>query len=412
VIELTIEEARRLAIVKQRLGAKQPKPTFAGIRDVARDLRAIQIDPINVVDRTQNLVVRSRLGNFDRKLLDRLTWKEKFLFTYWAHAASFVLTEDLPLHRYRMKSAYSADAEWTRRAKAWMETNRKLRDHILRTLKRKGPLRARDIEDISAESWQSSGWTAERNVDRMLSMLWVTGKILITGREGIERVWDLTTRWLPEWAPKGTMTERQVVDTAAQLSLKALGVGTPQHIKEHFIRGDYPGLPQALDRLEKKQLVHRARITGVDGRPLPGKWYLHCDDLALTKKLDATATPRTTLLSPFDNLICDRKRTELLWDFHYRIEIYVPKAQRKFGYYSLPILHHDELIGRVDSKADRKEGVLTVNALHFEPGVKPAKETGKAVSGALHELAGFVADGNLKLPSSVVPRAWRPVVNI
>jgi uncharacterized protein YcaQ len=293
-----------------------------------------------------------------------------------------------------------------------METNRKLRDHILRTLRRQGPLRARDIEDISAESWQSSGWTAERNVDRMLSMLWVMGKILIAGREGIERVWDLTTRWLPEWAPTGVMTEKQVVETAAQHSLRALGVATPQHIKEHFIRGGYPGLPEALGRLEKKQLVRRALVTGADGKPLPGKWYLHADDLALTKKLDPSATPRTTLLSPFDNLICDRKRTELLWDFHYRIEIYVPKAQRKYGYYSLPILHRDRLIGRIDPKADRKRGVLVINSLHFEPKVSADRETGAAVSGAIRELADFVAGGNVELASAVVPRPWRAVVKV
>ena len=410
IIELTVEEARRLAIVKQRLGKPQPKPTAAGLRQVARDLRAIQFDPINVVDRTQNLTFRSRVGTFDRAVLDRLLWEEKFLFSYWAHAASFVLTEDLPIHRYRMRHVYDGDFDWTRKAKAWMVENRSLRNHIVRKLEREGPQRARDFEDRSTEGWRTSGWNEGRNVGRMLDMLWLMGKIVIAGRVGIDRVWDLTDRWLPEWAPKDRLTQRQVLETAVQYSLKALGVATPQHIKEHFISGDYPGLAAVLRSLEKKGLIHPARVLDAEGKPLPGKWYIHDDDLRTAAKLGPEITPRTTLLSPFDNLIRNRKRTELMFDFHYRIEIYVPKTQRKYGYYSLPILHHDRLIGRVDPKVDRTRGVLVVNSLHFEPGISPDPEIGGSVADAIAELADFVADGNLELKPSVVPRPWRSLI--
>lgn len=405
-IELGIDDARRLAVVKQRLGTEQAPPTAAGLREIARSLRVFQLDPIAVVDRAQHLILWSRLGNHERALLDRAWWRDKFLFSYWAHAASLVLTEDLPLHRYRMKQMSSGDGGWGKQALGWIETNRRLKNHVLRELRAKGPLRVRDLQDVSEEPWRSSGWTSERNVARMLDILWLIGKVVIAGREGADRVWDLTDRWLPDSAPKRALTRTRFLETAAQISLKALGVATLQQVKEHFVPSSYGGIQQVFEGLLRSGKIVEAEVRGPGG-PLKGRWFIHRDDVAVLGDLVPGSTARTTLLCPFDNLIRNRKRTELLFDFHYRIEIYVPEAERKYGYYSMPILHRDRLIGRVDPKADRKSRVLRVNSLHFEPGVDPDRSIANQVSGALEDLARFTTGGTLDLSSKVVPRGWR-----
>lgn len=407
-IELSLEQARRLAVTAQRLAGPTPAADLEGLKEVARDIRVVQIDPINVVAHTQLLVLRSRVGNFDRGLLDRLMWDERFLFHYFAHAASLVLTEDYPLFRYWMRRPFDPSESWGRRILEWMEVNSALRDHILRSLRRNGPLRRRDFEDRSVVPWRSSGWNEAMNISRMLEFLWAQGKIVIAGRAGHERLWELAPRWFPEWTPRRSMSERQVVGTAAQIALRCLGVGTPRHIREHFTRHLYPNLPHVLEALERRGAIRRVVVRGPEAA-LPGKWYIPRDRV---DQIDALAGDdwggRTTLLSPFDNLICDRARTEMLFDFHYRIEIYVPKDQRKFGYYALPILHGSRLIGRVDATVDRARDVLMVNAIHAEPGVPGGRDTGHAVAGAVQELADFVSSGHLGVRRAGIAKQWRP----
>jgi uncharacterized protein len=214
----------------------------------------------------------------------------------------------------------------------------------------------------------------------------------------------MAERWLLAWAPTRRPPEREVVRLAAQRSLRALGVATARDIDRHFTQGRYPGLAAVLAGLERSGRVERVRLAA-DGAEWPGPWYVHADDLALLERLEAGDwRPRTTLLSPFDNLIIDRERTQRLFGFHYRMEIYVPKAARRYGYYVLPVLHGDRLVGRVDPAMDRSRGRLVVHAVHAEPDT-PA-EAGPAVAAALVELAAFLgADGvELRRPP---PPVWR-----
>jgi uncharacterized protein YcaQ len=406
-IELTLEQVRNLAIRKQRLHDGSTKATKTGIKDVSRSLRVIQIDPIAAVDRTQNLVLWSRLGPYDRKHFEQLQWKDKFFFPFWGHAASLLLTEDLPLQRWRMKTPWiNQSSVWKERVVGWMEENKALRNHILRELRKHGTRKTRDFKDVSIRSWRSEGWNEAQNVGRMLDFLWLFGKVTIVGREGVERIWALMDDWLPDDAPRESFPIKKAVEISTQHALRALGAATAPHIKEHYTRWSYPDLPGVLDGLARKGLAFPVMVMK-DDKSLPGKWFIHADDVA---EIDRPLPEGTTLLSPFDNLIADRKRTELLWDFHFRIEIYVPKAKRKYGYYALPILHGDKLIGAVDSTTDRAAGVLRLNALHFEPKVKPTKKIGAGVSAALQRLADFVAEGNLEITPDAIPKAWRRVV--
>jgi uncharacterized protein len=397
--------ARRLFLSRQRLSG--PRPSAAGpeaVMATAADLASLQLDPISVVARSHLLVLWSRLGGYDPADLEALLWRERRLFEYWAHAAAIVCTQDLPIHSLLMRRYPSDRNAQNRRLRAWLAANQALRRSILRQLRTSGPLPTRALEDRAQASWQSSGWTAGRNVDRMLDVLWTQGRVMVAGRQGQQRVWDLAERWLPDWAPTRRPPERQVVRLAAQRSLRALGVATARDIDRHFTAGRYPGLPTVLAGLEREGRAERVRVAN-DGTEWPGPWYVHADDLPLLERLEAGDwQPRTTLLSPFDNLIIDRQRTQRLFGFHFRMEIYVPRAARRYGYYVLSVLHGDRLIGRVDPAMDRRRGRLVVNAVHAEPDAPAA--AGPGVAAALGELAAFLgADGvELRQPP---PERWR-----
>lgn len=397
--------ARRLAISKQRLAGARPPATPEGILEMVRDLRCLQLDPISAVTRSHLLVLWSRLGGYDPADLDTLLWQERALFEYWAHCASIVLTEDYQLHQAEMTSYGTGSSPGASRLQAWIAENAPMRDRILAEIERTGPLLSRHFEDEAIRGWPSRGWTGGRNVSRMLDYLWISGQIMVAGRVGGQKLWDLTERCLPPCTPRDPLPEHEVVRRAVQHSLSALGVAKAAHITQHFTRGRYPGLASVLRELEHDGHVARVEIRGEDGT-WAGPWYVLTSDLPLLDSIqNGDWTPRTTLLSPFDNLICDRKRTEMLWDFHYRVEIYLPRPQRRYGYYVLPILHGDRLIGRVDPLMDRAQGRLLINALHAEPDAPRDDATTRAIGTALEELATFLGVRELAYAGRM-PTGW------
>ncbi len=372
-----------------------------------RDLGCLQIDPISVVARSPLLVLWSRLGAYDPAHLDALLWRERKLFEYWAHCASIVLTEDYPIHHALMRHYVADDSPWSRRVRQWIKDNDTLRRAILTRIRRDGPLPARELAEdgIAPQAWVSTGWTSGRNVSRMLDFLWMQGKIMVAGREGLQKIWDLSARCLPESTPRERTPERDVVRIAAERSLRALGVATARQISQHFIRGRYPGLQGVLAKLEAEGRIERAQIVdAARGAVWRGEWYIHTDDVLRLERLARDWQPRTTLLSPFDNLICDRARTNLLFDFDYTIEIYVPAAKRKYGYYVLPILRGDRLIGRIDPTMDRANARLTINAVYAERDAP--KSAARAVADAVGDLAAFLGAKEI-VYTRRVPPAWK-----
>jgi uncharacterized protein YcaQ len=399
---ISVQTAKRLAITKQRLAGPRPSPGRDGIMEVARDLGCLQLDPISVVARSHLLVLWSRLGRFDLADLDTLLWEERRLFEYWAHRASIVLTEDYAIHSWLMRRYPRPVYSHGRRTAEWLEANGTLRRHVLAQLRRRGPLRSRDLEDRSHRPWRSGGWTNERNVSRMLDVLWTQGKVMVAGRMGLEKTYDLADKLLPQWTPRERLSDREVSRRAAQRSLKALGVATVRNIDNHFTLNRYPDLLGTLSRLQREGRIERVHLGG-----LPGEWYLHADDLPLVDRIEAGEwEPRTTLLSPFDNLIYERDRAELLFGFRFRTEIYLPKAKRQYGYYLLPILHGDRLIGRVDAAMDRGARRLVVKSIHAEPGAPEGSRIGRAVGGALRDLAVFLGASGIDV-TGPAPEPWR-----
>ena len=395
-VNLSLQDARRIAIRAQRLAGPRPPATAEGLMHIARSIRVIQIDSIAVAGApTQYLVPFSRLGPYDRAILDRLVFVDRRLFHYLAHAASLVLTEDFPIFATTMRPYSKRTDKWALRAAEWMEANARLRQQVLNAIRRRGPLRSRDLEDTATEHWQSSGWTAGRNVNQMLERLWVEGEITVVGRDGNQRLWDLANRWFPAWTPRKRLSAKARSDRAVELSLKALGVATERQVYEHFTRWAYDDLKGSVQRLVDRGDVLPATMGGRRG------FYLHRDHV---DHKGAPWSGRTVLLSPFDNLIADRKRTKLFFDFDFGIEIYVPAAKRKRGYYALPILSGDRLIGSADVRFDRSARRLVVERLLFEEGFGMTA----AVQRAIDELETFVSADGAGAASTKSPRARLP----
>jgi uncharacterized protein YcaQ len=378
---LSLGEARRLAVRSQHLAGAPAPSGIDRMRQVLRGLRVLQIDPVNVVARSHLLVLWSRLGGFDRDDLDTLLWQERWLFEYWAHAASIVLTEDYPIHRVMMRAYGTIENQ---RMREWLAANDDFRRYVLDRLRDAGPLPGEAIEDRSTLSWTSTGWTNGRNVDRMLDFLWKQGVVTVAGRDGLRRLWGLA-----DFPAAADLPREESVTLAAGHALRALGVGRARDVERHFTIGRYPGLD-----LERMEWARPVRVEGGSEQ-----WWVHRDALGL---LDEQWRPRTTLLSPFDNLICDRDRTERLWDFVYRNEIYVPKHKRRFGSYVMPVLAGERLIGRVVPRMDRKRGELVVEGVFAEDACAGSMADAP-VAAAVESLASFAGAGSVRYASPWAP---------
>jgi len=326
---VSLAEARRIAVRSQLLDGSAD-----GVLETVRRLGFLQLDPISAVAPPQELVLWSRLGPHDRGELDRLLWEERKLVEWRAFLWPI---EDLPLLRARMRRGVNKNA------REFLAANRVFRRHVLRELEAHGPLLSREIEDHRSMRREDHQWWGARKMGLMLDILAARGEVAVVGRRGKQRVWDLAERWYPE-TEKVSWPEAQKL--LAEKRFRALGV-----------------------RLEK------------------GRWRAHPD------AMDGSVPNRVAFLSPFDRLIHDRARTEALWDFYYRLEMYVPKAKREYGYYVLPILQGDRLVGCIEPVHDKKAGVLRVHGVWWEPGVRPVP-----LDEPLRRLAQFVGATQVEAP--------------
>jgi uncharacterized protein len=403
VLKVAPSAIRRLAVRNQRLAGPAPRatPSAQDLLETVKALRCLQLDPTAVVARNHLLVLFSRHGAFDETLFEELAYQRRDLFEYWAHEASYVLSEDLPIHRYAMKPPEGG--AWRAKQNHWWDTEAEFRTHILERLEEAGPLRAGDIEDRASVDWRREfdGWTHARNVARMLDLMWVRGHTGISRREGAQRVWDLMARCLPESAPREQLSDEEVTYRAAPYAIRALGAGRLPHIRAHFTRNRYPHLPTVLERLRKDGVVERIEVDG-----LGDDWWILAEDL---ETLDtAEFKPRTVLLSPFDNLLCDRARTEALFGFFHRLEIYVPKPKRRWGYFVLPVLDGEKLVARIDLAMDRKRNVLSAIEVHKEPSAPRGKRLPAAIRKELERLAAW--RGATAIEVRTAPPEWLKVL--
>ncbi|HJQ52156.1 MAG TPA: crosslink repair DNA glycosylase YcaQ family protein [Gaiellaceae bacterium] len=309
-VPVSLEEARRMAVRAQWLNG-----SARGVLATVRRLGFLQLDPISSVSPPQHLVLWSRLGPFDTQKLDRLVWKERKLVEW---DAFLYPVEDLPILRAFMRRR---DRPTDRYILSWLKEHATFRRYVLKELRERGPLLSREIEDAPGHKRDEHVWWGQRKMGLMLECLAARGEVAVVGRNGKQRMWDLAERWYPETETLPLPKARRLYE---QKRFKALGV--------------------RLDR---------------------GRLFAHPD------AKDGSVPERVTFLSPFDRLIHDRDRTEALWDFFYRLEMYVPAAKREYGYYVLPILQGDRLVGRIEPVFDRREKVLHVKGIWWQPGQKP-----------------------------------------
>jgi uncharacterized protein len=380
--------ARRLCVQGQRLAGPRP----ASIADAVHDLWMVQMDPTAAVARTEHLVLFSRLGRaFRVDELERKLWGDRSLFEYWVH---ILPTTDLWVHRESMRrfptGGDRGSLKSRQRYAAWLRDNAAFRRYVLRELRSRGPLRARDLDDRVADGTRNGGWTGGgRNVSELLDLLWFKGEVMIVGRDGQQRLWDLAERSLPLDAPR--RSQRDVAREIVERQLRARGLARQSEFGWAF-DGRPPGWERALADLVREGVAVPTRVRGLDDG-----FFAHAALLDLAWK------PRTVLLSPFDDLVSHRDHTEALFDFFFRLEIYVPKARRRWGYFVMPLLHGDRLIGRIDPRFDRATGRLTVHAVHAEEGTGTSH--GNAARRAIDELGAWL--GASEIAYGTVPPAWR-----
>ena len=378
-LALSAEATRRIAVATSLLGAKVPRPKDDGhaILSVVRHFGTLQLDPTRTVERTHLLVLWSRLGKYDRAALDRVLWRERRLLEHNAH---YVPIERLPELRYEA-------GPWISRwdgVSGWIRTNQAFHDSILAQLRDRGPLQSRDIDDsMIVKGWESTGWTHGRNTTRMLEFMAKALEVLVAGREGQERLWDMPERVIPADAPTNTLDDEAYAVRRVEEAMRRFGVADLAQIKTRTYWVEKAILPRTIERLvEEGRLIPVSLPTNPRKRPA----WATPEALAVA---DSTQTSRTTFLSPFDPLIYDRERTLNVFDFDYKLEMYVPKAERQFGHFTLPVVHDNELVGRLDSEVDRKANVLVVNRLSWEDR-QPKAAARVAVDAAIAELAAFV----------------------
>jgi uncharacterized protein len=352
VHRLTKEQARRIAIRAQLLDA--PRPT--NLLTVVEKLTLLQLDPTAAIAPSADLVAWSRLGSAYRPdELKRAVEEDRTLFELGALVR--------PIGDLGLYLAGAADRPRYDAPRKWLEDNDRFRRDILELLERSGPLTSRDIPDTCAVPWASTGWTNSRNVTKMLELLMVRGEVAISGRVGRERLWDLPGRvYPPVDIPSVDDAERH----KNHRRLASLGIA----------RAKTTAMP--VEPIDVGNAGEPAVVEGVKG-----EWRV--DPAALH---DGDFEGRTALLSPFDRLVHDRARAIELFDFEYTLEMYKPAAKRRWGYFALPILHGDRLVGKLDAAADRKASVLRVNRVHED--VKFTRAITTAVRAEIDDLAAWL----------------------
>ena len=370
--------ARALLLAVQGLDA--PPERRAAKDDVLESIRkmgVLQIDSIAVVARSPYLVLWSRLGSYEPGWLDELL-AEGALFEYWAHAACFIPIEDYGLYRRFM-------LEGGEKSRAWFSAHPEEIGRVLARLREGGEVRS---AEFARADGRAGGWWEWKPEKRALEHLFAAGELMISRRDpNFHRVYDLREhvlkRALPGWEDALAPTSEEVRRALALKAVRSLGAAVARWVPDYF-RTPRKGIASLLDELADEGSLLRATIEDLD-EPA----YVHPDnaELARAAASGGLRPSLTTLLSPFDPVVWDRARVLELFGFEYRIEVYTPAARRRYGYYSLPILHRGALVGRLAAKAHRKQELFEVRALHLEPGVQATEDLLAELAGALRGCA-------------------------
>jgi uncharacterized protein len=376
---LSIQQARAIQLAAMNL--LTPPTREAKKADVLNAIRAmnmLQIDTISVVARSQYLVLWSRLGHYQTGWLDELLRDGK-LFEYWAHAACLLPIEHYANYRYCMQNL---EAVGSTRTAARLKTHRVALNALRKTIRECGEVRANDFEREAGR--KSNGWWDWKPEKLLLETLFTAGELMVARREGFHRIYDLREQVLPAHLHDVTPPTKEVIEREWTLAaIKSMGIATGRWIGDYFRHAGRVPRPSPNALVETGDLL-RVEIEGIEQIA-----YVHRDHRTLLKRAsrnDLQAT-HTTLLSPFDPIVWDRKRALHLFDFDYRLECYTPEHKRLYGYFTLPLLHRGELVGRVEAKAHRGDGIFELKHLHLEAYIKPNEALASALATSVRRCA-------------------------
>lgn len=381
---LTVAQTRRAHLAAQGLTTPRPTgtPDVGHVMRTVRRMGVLQVDSVNVVERAHHLTLFSRLGRYDTGLLWRAL-EERRLFEYWAHVASMVPIEDFPLFRHRMEQYRHSLGYW-RSLKAAVARHPEYLNRVCAEVAQRGPLTASDLEDPGERKGPWWGW-AEGKV--ALEYLFFSGEVTVSHRTNFARYYDLVERVVPpEQFEAPAIPAPEAHRLLVERSARAMGVATVHELADYFRIG-IGDARTAVDHLVGEGRLEPVEVQGQD-RPV----YAH-PQMVVPRSVEARA-----LLNPFDPVVWNRDRTEWLYGLRYRIEIYVPAPKRVYGYYVFPFLLGDELVARVDLKADRKAGVLRVNGAFIEEGQDPVRVAGE-LAAELGEMAAWLGLGEISVAS-------------
>ncbi|MFJ2365601.1 winged helix-turn-helix domain-containing protein [Pseudomonas sp. NPDC087697] len=385
-LSLSLKQARRLALAAQGFSGRQPPAAIKPVQlnRLIERLGILQIDSVNALVRSHYLPLFSRLGNYSADLLDQAAWSQgrrRTLFEYWGHEASLLPLSMYPLMRWRMQRAAQGEGIYQQLARFGREQQETIR-RVLASVEKLGALGAGSLSTRQERAGPWWDWSAEKHA---LEWLFATGEVTVAGRRGFERLYDLPERVIPE----SILKQPLLGETEAQRGLllhaaNALGVGTEKDLRDYF------RLSLAECRNGLAELVENGELLVCEVQGWKQSAYC-LPDPKVPRKVEASA-----LLSPFDSLIWERSRTERLFDFRYRLEIYTPPDKRVYGYYVLPFLHNERIAARVDLRAERALGRLAVHALHEEePGLDG--EGMQALAANLRQMADWLGLAEIQL---------------
>ncbi|MCE7947952.1 MAG: winged helix-turn-helix domain-containing protein [Chloroflexi bacterium CFX4] len=397
--------AQRVALHAQGLSAP-----FSGIPDaeslyaMIERIGCLQIDTLQLVRRSQYLTLWSRLGNYTAELLDQVAYgdpsappeaRNRRLFEYWLKAACFIPLSEYRYRLARMQTYREGNNRWF---KEWVSKpeHKAALDHVLERIRREGALRSADFE---YKGEKRSGWFDWKPTKHALEHLYNAGVLMIDRRQNFQRVYDLTERVLPDWVDRSLPSPEEHYRHLLVRAVRALGICKPEQMGFYFYM-THTNCKPFIKALIAEGVLESVQIVEQDGTQ--ATYLMHREDRHLIDQAaeGALTATHTTFLSPFDNLFWAGKRTLALWNFEPRIEMYKPEPQRRWGYFSLPILHGERLIGRFDPKLDRKSGVLHLKALHLEEGVQPDEALITAVADALRQFMAWHAATDLQIARS------------
>jgi len=381
-LTLSPDAARVLMVAAQGLDRRgNGTACKADVLHAIRRMGALQIDTINVVARAPYFALWSRLGAYEPRWLDELE-AEGALFEYWAHEACFIPIEDYPLYRHRMIDPGSLG--W-RYSHAWVAAHSEEVERVLAAIRERGPVRS---ADFARQGGRGNGWWDWKPEKRALEALFTAGELMVARRERFQRVYDLRERVLPGWSDAQLSPKEETQRALLLKAVRALGVASERWVADYFRfnRDEARAVPGMLAELAAQGALLEAQV-----EEWGGPAYVHPDHAALAEAAAAGAVvpTLTTLLSPFDPLVWDRRRTHAVFGFDYTIECYTPAAKRRYGYFCLPILHRGSLVGRLDPKVHRREGRFEVKALYLEPGVPVTEQLAADLAAALRDCAAW-----------------------